>query len=274
MSRISDLAGFTTALSTTEDLSVGIITASTFSGDGSGLTGVASTDNIQTATSAKFLSNVNVSGITTLTTLQVTGLTTVGVVTGGTSISAGVYYGDGSALTGIDASTLKSGSDVKAQAVSTGVNITGNLVATGNVSLGGTLTYQDVTNMDVLGIGTFQQGIQVLANGANITGIVTVGLSTIKSGEIDVLGVVTATTFKAGAAISLTDSAISATRFHGSGADLTGITATPVIGTDTSSPENTFVFLDLDNAQDHKLIASGITTISCTGGKEGDSHTR
>ena len=32
----------------------------------------------------------------------------------------------------------------------------------GNVSVGGTLTYQDVTNMDVLGIGTFQQGIQVL----------------------------------------------------------------------------------------------------------------
>ncbi|MAG48327.1 hypothetical protein CMO86_01185 [Candidatus Woesearchaeota archaeon] len=273
MSRISDLAGFTTALSTTEDLSVGIITASTFSGDGSGLTGVASTDNIQTATSAKFLSNVNVSGITTLTTLQVTGLTTVGVVTGGTSISAGVYYGDGSALTGIDASTLKSGSDVKAQAVSTGVNITGNLVATGNVSLGGTLTYQDVTNMDVLGIGTFQQGIQVLANGANVTGIVTVGLSTIKSGEIEVVGVVTATTVKAGSAISITDGAVSATRFHGSGADLTGISATPVIGTDTSSPENTFVFLDLDNAQDHKLIASGITTISCTGGKEGDSHT-
>ena len=107
MSRISDLAGFTTALSTTEDLSVGIITASTFSGDGSGLTGVASTDNIQTATSAKFLSNVNVSGITTLTTLQVTGLTTVGVVTGGTSVSATHFYGDGSSLTGIDASSIE-----------------------------------------------------------------------------------------------------------------------------------------------------------------------
>ena len=158
MSRISDLAGFTTALSTTEDLSVGIITASTFSGDGSGLTGVASTDNIQTATSAKFLSNVNVSGITTLTTLQVTGLTTVGVVTGGTSISAGVYYGDGSALTGIDASTLKSGSDIKAQAVGTGVVVTGVLTATsavfdGNVTVGGTITYQDATSIDVLGIG-------------------------------------------------------------------------------------------------------------------------
>ena len=93
MSRISDLAGFTTALSTTEDLSVGIITASTFSGDGSGLTGIGATDNIQTATSAKFLSNVNVSGITTLTTLQVTGLTTVGVVTAATSVQSGVFYG-------------------------------------------------------------------------------------------------------------------------------------------------------------------------------------
>ena len=66
----------------------------------------------------------------------------------------------------------------------------------GNVTVGGTLTYQDVTNMDVLGIGTFQQGIQVLANGANVTGIVTVGLTTIKSGEIEVVGVLTATTIQ------------------------------------------------------------------------------
>ena len=40
MSRISDLAGFTTSLSTTEDLSVGIVTASQFVGDGSNLTGL------------------------------------------------------------------------------------------------------------------------------------------------------------------------------------------------------------------------------------------
>ena len=248
----------------------GVVTATSFSGDGSGLTGVASTDNIQTATSAKFLSNVNVSGITTLTTLQVTGLTTVGVVTGGTSISAGVYYGDGSALTGIDASTLKSGSDVKAQAVSTGVNITGNLVATGNVTVGGTITYQDATNMDVLGIGTFQQGIQVLANGANITGIVTVGLSTIKSGEIDVLGVVTATTFKAGTAISITDGAISATRFHGSGADLTGIS----VGISTESitaTDQSIATLNLSKDV-HKVNVSGVATIDCQGGSEYATH--
>jgi len=271
----------------------GVITASSFVGSGEGLTGVASTDNIQTATSAKFLSNVNVSGITTLasvnvsgstttSTLLVTGITTVGVVTGGTSISAGVYYGDGSALTGIDASTLKSGSDIKAQAVGTGVVVTGVLTATtmsasnavfdGNVTVGGTITYQDATSIDVLGIGTFQQGIQVLANGANITGIVTVGVTTIKSGEIDVLGVVTSTTFKAGTAISITDGAVSATRFHGDGGNLTGIS----VGISTAERTglgNTTIFLDLSNAQHHTItLAAGISTIDCTGGSVGDSH--
>ena len=78
MSRISDLAGFTTALSTTQDLSVGVITATSFSGDGSGLTGVASTDNIQTATDATFLANVNVTGILTATTGSFSGNVTIG----------------------------------------------------------------------------------------------------------------------------------------------------------------------------------------------------
>jgi len=190
MSRISDLAGFTTALSTTQDLSVGVITATSFSGDGSGLTGVASTDNIQTATDARFLANVNITGITT-----------------SSSGFVGNVTGNATGLTGTPSISVAA------------------ITASGNVTIGGTLTYQDVTNMDVLGVGTFQQGIQVLANGANITGIVTVGVTTIKSGEVEVVGVVTATTIKAGTAISITDGAVSATRFHGSGADLTGISS-------------------------------------------------
>ena len=257
----------------------GVITASSFVGSGEGLTGVASTDNIQTATSAKFLSNVNITGITTVSTLQVTGLTTVGVVTGGTSISAGVYYGDGSALTGIDASTLKSGSDVKAQAnpngiVITGVatassfvgditgNVTGNatgltgtpsisvaaITASGNVTVGGTLTYQDVTNMDVLGIGTFQQGIQVLANGLDVT-----GFSTFKTG-VSITGVCTATSFS------------------GDGSNLSGISV-GITTAERTGIGNTTIFLDLSNAQHHTItLAAGISTIDCTGGSVGDSH--
>ena len=43
----------------------GIVTATSFAGDGSALTGVASTDNIRTNTNATFLQNINVSGTTT-----------------------------------------------------------------------------------------------------------------------------------------------------------------------------------------------------------------
>ena len=70
----------------------------------------------------------------------------------------------------------------------------------GNVSVGGTLTYQDVTNVDALGIGTFRTGIKVLA------GQVDVG-SNIKIGNAGV---------------------ITATSFVGSGANLTGITQTTI----------------------------------------------
>jgi len=54
----------------------GIITAANFVGSGEGLTGVASTDNIQTATDATFLANVNISGITTLANTKISGITT------------------------------------------------------------------------------------------------------------------------------------------------------------------------------------------------------
>jgi len=47
--------------------SSGIITASSFSGDGSGLTGIGGTDNIQTATVANFLGGITVAGVATAT---------------------------------------------------------------------------------------------------------------------------------------------------------------------------------------------------------------
>ena len=68
----------------------GIVTATSFTGDGTGLTGVASTDNIQTGTPATFLSNVNITGVATATgglnvgtaaTIHSTGGITAGIVT-------------------------------------------------------------------------------------------------------------------------------------------------------------------------------------------------
>ena len=56
------------------DAGAGIITATSFVGSGEGLTGVASTDNIQTATKATFLSGVTVAGVTTTSSnVNVTG---------------------------------------------------------------------------------------------------------------------------------------------------------------------------------------------------------
>jgi hypothetical protein len=65
----------------------------------------------------------------------------------------------------------------------TGVNITGVATATsfsgttatftGNVSVGGTLTYEDVKNVDSVGLITARTGIKVLAGGINAVGVVT-----------------------------------------------------------------------------------------------------
>ena len=61
---------------------------------------------------------------------------------------------------------------------SSGVNVVGLVSATtgsftGNVSVGGTLTYEDVKNVDSVGLITARTGIKVLAGGINAVGVVT-----------------------------------------------------------------------------------------------------
>ena len=111
----------------------GVVTASSFSGDGSALAGIAKTDNIQTATQATFLGDVSI-----------TGVTTVGVVTGGTSVSASYYYGDGSQLTGIsvDSTSLKDDDgNIKVQANPNGAVVTGITTLNGNAVVTGITTF-------------------------------------------------------------------------------------------------------------------------------------
>ena len=77
-----------------------------------------------------------------------------------------------------------------------GLRVTGTAATfSGNVSIAGTLTYQDVSNIDSVGMVTARKGIQVLADGINAVGIVT------------------------------------ATSFSGSGANLTGISSWEVYDT-------------------------------------------
>ena len=50
-------------------------------------------------------------------------------------------------------------------ATTTSQNITGDLTVSGNLGVGGTVTYEDVTNIDAIGIITARSGIQIGAGG-------------------------------------------------------------------------------------------------------------
>ena len=70
--------------------SSGNLTATSFSGDGSSLTGVASTENIRTNTNATFLQNINVSGTVTATSYAGSGANLTGIEVGMSTASAQV----------------------------------------------------------------------------------------------------------------------------------------------------------------------------------------
>jgi len=97
-------------------------------------------------------------------------------ISGNTSISgiltAISYYGDGSNLTGI---AVTGGDNTFDNIFVTGIStFQGDANFDGNVTIGGTLTYQDVTNIDAVGMITARKGIEVLADGIQVNaGIVT-----------------------------------------------------------------------------------------------------
>ena len=134
-------------------------------------------------------------------------------------VTAASFSGSGANLTGIDATAIKhTDGNVKVQATGTGANLTGNLSVSGNLGVGGVLTYEDVTNIDSVGVITARGGIKIGPTAG-------VAATIFSDGSINTTGIVTATTIKVGTAISITDSAVSATRFHGDGSQLTGIDA-------------------------------------------------
>ena len=125
---------------------VGIVSATSFFGDGAGLTGVASTNNIITGTASTFN---NVVKVGTAITLDATS----GIITAVNGF-VGNLTGNATGLTGTPDIAVR--------------NITG-VAAT----FTGVLTYEDVTNIDSVGLITARTGIKVLAGGINAVGVVT-----------------------------------------------------------------------------------------------------
>ena len=150
-----------------DDLLVDVLGISTgtnvdYAARGNGVFGNIYVDNIESSggqTSVNFPKGLVSSGITTITNgTQSTSATTGSlIVSGGVGIAKSVYIG-------------------------------------GNLSVGGTITYEDVTNVDSVGVVTARSGINV--TGGNIT---------VSSGSV------------------------TATSFVGSGANLTGIDAAPSV---------------------------------------------
>ena len=143
------------------------------------------------------LDNVSIAGVTTTAglldinaggqanTFKVEDLTSGRVVLAGT----GGELEDSGNLT-FNGSTLTVGTNIVAT----------NGTFTGNVSIAGTLTYQDVTNVDSIGIATARTGLHVLANGIDAVGVITAtqGLDAIgiQSGGVNITtGIITAINF-------------------------------------------------------------------------------
>ena len=117
-------------------------------------------------------------------------------------------FPNGASITGVLTATSFSGSlagtasnatvAVNAQGLTGSPNITvGTITASGNVSVGGTLTYDDVTNIDSVGLITARSGINVLAGvstfaaqieangGTKITGSQTSNISAMGANAVD-----------------------------------------------------------------------------------------
>ena len=180
-----------------------------------------------------------------------------------------------------------------------------DITASGNVTIGGTLTYEDVKNIDSVGLVTARIGIRVLAGGAviagattatngirvgagqsigsdgtaavfygdgsNLTGLPQSGVGIKTEGGTVGFGVTFLDFRGAGiSTITAPSSGISTINITGGGGGGGGGGS---ISTEAATPSNAVATLDLTAAQDHKLSVTGIVTVTCSGGAEGESHT-
>ena len=235
----------------------GIITASAFFGDGSGLEGVSSS-GIGTA-----LSDDDTSGLNKIyyANQELSIGSTITVNHPDTGIAAYTHYqdlvvtddadfivADGDTfipdVLGINTASLPNpvsgatGGRIRAGTITNAgangaVNFPNGLTGTagtftGNLNIGGVLTYEDVTNVDSIGIVTARLGINLVGNDLNVG-------SNIKIGNAS--GIITATSYRGdgsaltGVGASFGNSSINssgiitATSFTGSGANLTALPA-------------------------------------------------
>ena len=198
---------------------------------------------------------------------------------GGINVSGVITCG------GVTATGLSGTPDITVNNVTAGFGTFTEFVAfSTSISIGGTLTYEDTTNVDAVGLITARSGIEFGASG--------VGGTITGTGQAEFAGVVTATSFS-GSGANLTGvisgieieqagssvgTALTIVNFN-SGATITasgaGATVTIAAGIETNAgfSTNTVRTLSIGSYQDHKETVTGFVTFTSTGGSEGESHT-
>ena len=202
---------------------IGIITAATFSGDGSGLTGVANTEYVvsvaTTTADLNVTSEVKIGSGVTIGSAGVATFTngvsnilfgfqggatapriTLGDIAGNyetklqqnaangdlTIISDGNVNVSSGILLKVQDTTDATSTSTGALIISGGVGIAKSLHVGQNVTIGGTLTYEDVTNVDSIGLVTARAGLNVsggqLLVGSGLT-IGNAGIATFADGS-------------------------------------------------------------------------------------------
>ena len=202
-------ATFTGAIDLNSDLDVdghtnldnvsiaGVVTATTFSGSGASLTGIAN---------ANVASNANIAGTKISPNFGSQNIVSTGYVSVKdlylTDDNPTVYFTDSNNTDYIievnsgywkvrdttnNADRLVINSDGHVDIAgnldcAAGIDVTGNATVSGNLSVGGVLTYEDVTNVDSVGLITARNGINVSSGTATFQGAIDA------NGDLDVDG--------------------------------------------------------------------------------------
>ena len=226
----------------------GVITATSFSGDGSGLAGVGVVGVDTTGTST--FNHINVTGVATAATLSVSGNATV---TGNLTVSG--------TETIINTTTLEvEDKNIGISSVSPKLN-DANLDGAGITIHGSegdkTLTWSNSNSR--MQFNTDLYATSFYGDGSNLTNVIS-GVELKQAGSSVGTGI-TQINFASGATLTTASSGVST------------VTIAAGIQTEATVASGAVVTLDLSSAQDHKVTATGICTITCSGGTEADSHT-
>ena len=188
-------------------------------------------------------------------------------ITGTTNLAAGSSVSYATTAFGLEGSATSAGaltvSDTTeststttgALIVSGGVGIAKSLTVGEGISIAGTITYNDVTNIDSVGVVTAGKGFRATTGGL----IVTAGVSTFGAdlvGKDGVQGIIVGTGLSVAGVVT-------ATSFTGSGANLTGIStaAVPGINTERHSVFNTVNISGIATALEFRGDGSQLTGV-------------